>query len=198
MTLIGLVRHGTTVWNLEGRLQGQTDIGLHESGVAQANALGERLKSGRWDAVVSSDLSRAAQTAGIVAGKIGISRVHEDARLRERSFGLLEGTTLEERVRRWGEHWKTVELGVESDESVGKRARDCVMDLCARYPHGNVVVVTHGGLIRQLLRTLFGDKYAQTPLKNSSLTVVKKLRNDWECELFNCTAHLDGDTQVLP
>ncbi len=92
--LIGLVRHGKTDWNAEGKIQGQTDIPLNEEGKAQAIALANRLSGEEriWDAVVSSDLKRAFATAQIIAEKLGIPLLESDSRLRERYFGEVEGT----------------------------------------------------------------------------------------------------------
>jgi probable phosphoglycerate mutase len=101
-----LARHGETDWNLEGRWQGQTDIGLNGSGRAQAAALAERLAGHGIAHVSASDLSRARQTAEIVARRLGVATVAVDHALRERGFGVFEGLTREECAQRFPDSWR--------------------------------------------------------------------------------------------
>lgn len=96
--ILGFVRHGTTEWNREGRLQGQLDTQLTEEGKLQAVKLGKALRGGPWHGLVASDLTRARVTAELIAEHAGIPLLLTDARLREKSFGDLEWTTVEERV----------------------------------------------------------------------------------------------------
>lgn len=72
MTRIGLIRHGSTAWNKEGRIQGHTDNPLDEEGLQQAEAIAERLSGEHWDYIYSSDLLRARQTAEVIAAKLGL------------------------------------------------------------------------------------------------------------------------------
>ncbi|MBX6395401.1 MAG: histidine phosphatase family protein, partial [Alicyclobacillaceae bacterium] len=88
--VICLVRHGETVWNREQRLQGHQDIPLTDKGREQARAVARRLSTEPWDLVYSSDLSRARETAEIIAKHCGV-RVVTDPRLRERFYGRFEG-----------------------------------------------------------------------------------------------------------
>ena len=85
MSRIGLIRHGSTRWSREDRTQGFTDIHLDEQGMNQAHALAERLSKENWEIICSSDLSRASQTAEIIAEKLGIREINLDERLRERN-----------------------------------------------------------------------------------------------------------------
>ncbi len=120
---IGWIRHGRTEWNALGKIQGQTDIPLNEEGIRQARALAERLAADgmHWDGVVSSHLSRARETARIIAEKLEIPLLEPDERLQERYFGEIEGTTEQERISRWGEQWRQTYEGQESDELVRAR-----------------------------------------------------------------------------
>ena len=117
MIKIGIIRHGSTTWNVEGRAQGNSDIPLDEEGLLGANKLAERLKKENWDIVYSSNLMRAKQTANIIAVKSGIP-IYLDPRLREVGGGLIEGTTEDERVLKWGEKWWHLDLGMEKATKV--------------------------------------------------------------------------------
>src|SRR5687768_8927226 len=101
-----LVRHGVTVWNTEGRLQGQTDTPLAPEGIEQAHKLAARLSLEKVDAVWSSDLQRAYKTAEIIAMSHGLE-VTVSPVLREAGFGLWEGLT-ESEILDLGheEHWE--------------------------------------------------------------------------------------------
>jgi broad specificity phosphatase PhoE len=148
-----LARHGETDWNREHRVQGQTDVPLNAAGLAQAESLADSLSAERLDAVYSSDLARARQTADAVARRQGLEVV-TDAALREKNFGSWEGLTdveIAERfpdaVRgRWGDGERT--------EDVAARVLPAIELIRARHPDGLVLVVSHGGAIRIVLDQL--------------------------------------------
>ncbi|MFD0680902.1 MULTISPECIES: histidine phosphatase family protein [unclassified Paenibacillus] len=190
MITIGLIRHGTTEWNLVGRMQGQMDTDLAEVGRLQAERLGERLKSETWDGIMSSDLIRAKQTAQTISDKTGTPIWGLDSRLRERHFGQLEGTTLDDRLNRWGEGWRELDLGMESDEDLLARWFSFLQDLEAEHRGKKVLIVSHGGYIAPVLEHLMG-KPVESHLSNTSLTVIKRDISMWNCLLLNCTAHLN-------
>ncbi|MEF3301783.1 histidine phosphatase family protein [Paenibacillus sp. GYB003] len=189
-TTFGLVRHGTTDWNLAGRLQGQNDIPLNEAGRWQARAIGERIRKERWDAVVSSDLSRAKETAELIADIAGIGPVRCDRRLRERTHGRLDGTTLEDRIAAWGADWRLLDHGVETDERMYARGIECIEQLARDYAGKRVLVVTHGAFIGVLLNRML-ERMPEGSLQNTSLTIVERTADGgWTCPLFNCTSHI--------
>lgn len=155
-TTIALVRHGETDWNRERRIQGSTDIPMNDRGRAQSRATAERLAAAdaaRWDAVVTSPLSRSAETAAIIAHRLGLDDPTHEPALAERRHGVLEGLTTEER-RRLEADAVPIE-GLESRVSVVSRAVPALLDLAARHPGGAVVAVTHGGVIQSLLLHLW-------------------------------------------
>lgn len=191
MIEVALVRHGETDWNRQGRMQGHRDIPLNANGLRQASRLAVRLSSGHWDMVVTSDLGRAEATAEQVARAAGIHRVVRDPRLRERSFGRLEGTTLNERIKRWGHNWHRLDHGTESDESLFMRVQSFLDDL-ARRERGRIVVVTHGGWIRCLFRRLFPELQGAHP-GNTSVSLLQYSGGKWRCILYNDTSHLASD-----
>ncbi|WP_116107248.1 histidine phosphatase family protein [Lewinella sp. IMCC34191] len=189
MTKIGFIRHGITDWNAAQRIQGQTDIPLNETGRSQVRALAERLRDEAWDYIYSSDLSRARETAEIIARAIGLSLVL-DQRLREMGCGQIEGTTLEERVSRWGDDWRTHSLGIETKESIVSRGLSFVTEIVDRHPDANVLIVSHGAILRQTLLHLLPPAACQERLRNTSVTALTYRQGDWSCELYNCVKHI--------
>ncbi|MEI5582337.1 MULTISPECIES: histidine phosphatase family protein [unclassified Agromyces] len=152
-TTIALVRHGETDWNRDGRIQGSTDIAMNDRGRRQARATAARLAAARWDAVVTSPLSRSAETAGIIARRLGLPEPGHDPALAERRHGILEGLTREDR-RRLEADAVPIE-GLESRVSVVSRAVPALLALAGRHPGGAVVAVTHGGVIQSVLLHLW-------------------------------------------
>jgi probable phosphoglycerate mutase len=191
MTEIAIIRHGTTSWNKAGRLQGYSDIPLDEEGIEQAMKLGQRLSNENWDLVYSSHLIRARQTAAIIAQEINISSVIEDARIGEAGGGLIEGTTEEERLLKWGADWKLQDLGMETNESVITRGLSFLEELVAENQGKKIVLVTHGSFIRQMLNRIVPAMSPTPAMKNTSFTRLLLAENSWNCELFNCIQHLD-------
>ncbi|MFB9329596.1 histidine phosphatase family protein [Paenibacillus aurantiacus] len=190
---IGLIRHGKTDWNALGKIQGQTDTPLNEEGIRQAGLLAQRLRREdvRWDAIIASDLARADETARIIAQTLGIPQLPGDARLRERYFGEIEGTTEEERLARWGADWRSQPHGQESDEVLRGRAMAFVDDLAAHDAENrSILVVTHGSLLAQLLKGLCAE-LADKPIGNVSLSIFERETDRWQPLLHNCTLHLD-------
>ncbi|MCS0638134.1 histidine phosphatase family protein [Streptomyces sp. LP05-1] len=160
---IVLWRHGQTSWNLERRFQGTTDIDLTETGVAQARRAARLLAALKPDAIIASDLRRAADTAGELAALTGLV-VGQDAALRETYAGNWQGLTHEEIVERHGEQyaaWKRGEPvrrgGGELETEVADRAAPVVLAQADKLPDGGVlVVVSHGGTIRTTIGRLLG------------------------------------------
>jgi probable phosphoglycerate mutase len=158
-----LWRHGQTAWNLERRFQGSTDIELTEAGVLQARRAARLLASLNPDAIVASDLKRAAATAGELAAVTGLD-VSYDAALRETYAGAWQGLTHEEIVERYGEQyaaWKRGEPvrrgGGELETEVADRAAPVVLHHAEKLPDdGTLVVVSHGGTIRTTIGRLLG------------------------------------------
>lgn len=191
--LIGLVRHGETSWNAVKRIQGQTDIPLNENGIRQAKLLAARLQADDriWNYVITSDLQRAAATGQFIADALDIPVLPPDQRLRERYFGEVEGTTLEERVERWGEQWKELELGAESDELMRARGLELLEELYGRYPKANILCVSHGSFIAQLLLAVFPEIEDQR-IDNLSYSILRRNVDGWELMQHNCTKHLNA------
>ncbi|MCX5140204.1 MULTISPECIES: histidine phosphatase family protein [unclassified Streptomyces] len=160
---IVLWRHGQTAWNLERRFQGSTDIDLTEEGVGQARRAARLLASLKPDAIVASDLRRAAATAAELAAITGLGIAH-DPGLRETYAGAWQGLTHEEIVGLYGEQyaaWKRGEPvrrgGGELETEVADRAAPVVLAHADKLPDdGTLVVVSHGGTIRTTIGRLLG------------------------------------------
>jgi broad specificity phosphatase PhoE len=152
VTRLLLVRHGQSVWNADGRWQGQADPPLSELGEQQAAAAATRLDG--IAAVYSSDLVRAHRTAEILAARLGTTPV-VDPRLRERHAGSWEGRTRVEIEAEWPGYLGSGRRpeGYEPDESVLARAVHALGAIAA-VNDGDVLVVTHGGVVRTLERHL--------------------------------------------
>jgi uncharacterized phosphatase len=147
--LLYLVRHGETDWNREHRIQGTTDVPLNDTGRAQAATAGDLLSRRHWDAVVASPLSRAFETASIIADRLGLPEPTTDAGLVERNYGEAEGLTYEDMQARFP--GDTAVPGREEREDVAARALDALVRVALAHPEQSVVIVSHGGLIRAVL-----------------------------------------------
>lgn len=155
MRRVILWRHGRTEWNVAGRVQGQTDIPLDEVGRRQAADAAARLASLRPDRIVSSDLSRAADTAQALAERTGLT-VDLDPRLRELAFGVREGLTWQEswdrfpdQMKAWAEGDETQVEGAETHAQAGSRLAAALRDHLEVLPSGQtLVLVAHGAVLR--------------------------------------------------
>ena len=161
MTLLTLVRHGQTDWNLQGRIQGSTDIPLNDTGRQQAAAVAERLAAVPFDHVYTSPLSRAVETAEIVAGALALPAPLVAVGMREHEFGEAEGLLWDQYVDRF--HGRRDDVpGAESVRQLTDRALASLerIDLAARRRSApreeSVLVATHGGVIRALLEHASG------------------------------------------
>lgn len=190
MTLIGLIRHGVTDWNDEYRAQGQVDIPLNDEGRRQAELLSKRMENEEWDYIYSSDLSRALETAEMI-GRIKNVEVKTDPRLREMNCGLIEGTTEQDRVSKWGYGWSKLDLGIEPNAEIITRGMNCLMDISERHPDKKILIISHGALIGLTLKKLIPHIDTEEHLHNTSVTILNKDRFRWDCELYNCITHLN-------
>lgn len=154
VTRVLALRHGESEWNAVGRWQGQADPPLTDAGMLQAVAAAEVL--GTFDAVWASSLQRAAYTAAIIAEALGIGPVQVDPNLMENAFGPWQGLTIHEIEEGWpnylAEHRRPE--GAEQAEEVTGRALAALRRIAAEHPGGEVLVVTHAGLLRTVRRAL--------------------------------------------
>lgn len=176
-----LLRHGQTEWNNQSRYQGQTDISLNEAGRDQAESAAPRMSAYSIDAVYASDLKRAWETAEIVSRGTGLE-VRPDPRLREMSFGVFEGLTFDEINEQWPNElsaWitdrsNTPPEGEPKDQFVG-RLKEFLADIEANHQDEVVLIVSHGGPLKAIIRLLLGLNGSARwtfKLSNCSLTEI--------------------------
>jgi len=179
-----LWRHGQTIWNVERRFQGQTDIPLDETGEAQADYAARRLATLRPDAIVSSDLIRAQSTAAPLARLTGLT-VTLDKDLRERFGGDWEGLNDEEIAERYPAERATWNPpNGESTVAVADRVRAALERTAASLAAGQLaVVVSHGAALRLGMERLLGlpeEAFgALGPLSNCSWSVLSQRHDRW-------------------
>ena len=172
MVEILLIRHGETAWNAEKRMQGHLDISLNDAGLRQAKALGMALRDEPLDAIISSDLQRAHQTAQALAAPRGMP-VALDAGLRERCFGIFEGLLYAELAQAHpNAHaaWKAREMdarypsGVNHAETLREfsaRVLATIDRLAGTGGHRKIALVTHGGVLECVHRAATGTSLTQ-------------------------------------
>jgi 2,3-bisphosphoglycerate-dependent phosphoglycerate mutase len=175
-----LFRHGETDWNREGRLQGHTDTLLNTTGLAQAQALAERLRPHRLDAVVSSDLARAWTTGEIVAKGLGVPLISEPG-LREANIGEAEGLFWPEVKSRFGEtlteRWFTDDdaafPGGETGLETRSRGLAALRRFVAGQPYRRIGVSTHGAMVRQLMKHALPPGSPPAKTRNTVLYLLR-------------------------
>jgi probable phosphoglycerate mutase len=158
-TRILAIRHGETAWNVDTRVQGQLDVPLNDTGRWQAHRLALAIAEEALDAIYSSDLLRALETAQAVASGSG-REIVTDVGLRERGFGVFEGFTFDEIAQRWpeqSERWRRrdPDFGPEGGESLRDfyaRSVAAAERLAAAHPGQTIALVAHGGVMDCLYR----------------------------------------------
>ncbi|MBT2565028.1 histidine phosphatase family protein [Arthrobacter sp. ISL-85] len=182
LTTFALVRHGQTDWNAERRLQGSTDIPLNDVGRGQARDAVATLAPYEWDAIVSSPLSRAAETADLIAEGLGLKVARRVPELTERSFGPAEGMQA-------GPELEALRVpggfkGAESEDEAAERGLAALEALAEEYRGQRLLVVTHGTLLRVSLSRAISQTLAS--VDNAALNLAHHHAIDgWKLEYFN-------------
>jgi len=182
LTTFALVRHGQTDWNAQRRLQGSTDIPLNDVGRSQARDAVAVLSGQEWDAIVSSPLGRAAETANLIADGLGLSVARHIPELTERSFGPAEGLQA-------GPELDALRIpggfrGAESEDEAASRGLAALETLAEEFRGRRVLVVAHGTLIRVSLSRAIGRTLQS--VDNAVLNLAHHHAVDgWQLEYFN-------------
>lgn len=191
-----LLRHGRTEWNASGRFQGQLDSALDLIGRAQAKAAAVAVAPMQPDALLTSDLARAVDTATAVGEEAGLSPV-VDVRLREIFLGRWEGLTRAEARAQFPAEYASWQAGVdarrgdgETYAEVGARAVSCVLERLDELGAGSLVVaVTHGGTARATIGTLLDldpdTWWRLAPLGNCRWSLLSDKGRGWRLEEHN-------------
>lgn len=198
MTVLVLLRHGESAGNREGRRQG-LDSPLSEEGRRQAELLAERLSLWKVDAIYSSDMVRAKQTASIIASTRGLPVVLAPA-LRETDCGILGGLTMSEARERFPERFEGWTNPFDLRAFNGEHVRDMELrvngfleSLIASSPDRTICLVTHGGPIKALVARVLGltfiDICDSVRFDNAGVTVLE-CGHRWVIRCLNDTAHL--------
>jgi len=208
MTRVFLIRHGETEWNKKRIMQGSTDIPLNETGLEQAKKLGNRFKDIKLDAIYSSRLKRASQTAQKIAKHQNLE-VQEIEDLNERNYGILEGKSGKElktpplkeiNERRRTEPDFKIPDG-ESFQEFQNRVTVAIIDIIENQSGCNIAIVVHGAVKRALL-IKFLDKKTRDEIESDGIQLLKmRTPNTSVTELdfsedpklikLACTKHLD-------
>ncbi|CAN6680176.1 unnamed protein product [Malus baccata var. baccata] len=197
-----VVRHGETAWNADRRIQGHLDVDLNDAGRQQAAAVGNRLsKDPKISLVYSSDLSRAYETAQIIASKCGGLTVATDPDLRERHLGDLQGIVYHELAKLKPqahqaflsrETCQEIPGGGESLDQLHRRCTSSLQRIGNKHKGERVVVVTHGGVIRTLLKKGYPNGKSIGKVANTSIQIFHLYDDEkWAVKSSGDVSHLN-------
>lgn len=204
-TKLCLIRHGETSWNAERRLQGHTDIPLNNKGIQQARQMAQAIKNTKlsFDALYTSDLKRAADTANAIVELFGVE-ARVDSALRERHFGALQGLTIQEapllQPTIWQAHIaRDLEHELDGGESIHQfalRVQTVLDKIQEQHTGQTILLVSHGGTLDMVYRiackqALSTERVASVP--NASLNWITHQEGEgWSVERWADTRHLEG------
>jgi probable phosphoglycerate mutase len=197
-----IVRHGETVWNLEGRQQGHLDSPLTATGLQQAEALANRLSALPFSKLYSSDLGRSWHTAEIIAAKTA-HKIESEPRLRERHLGVLQGLTKTRMQEEFPADYLVYKSGapeqrIREGQSLQEYFTSSVAlaeELAARHEKETIVLVTHGGFLSSLFRHVLGLPLVaprRFKLANGSFNLFGYQNGRWHLQIWGDISHLRG------
>ena len=178
--VFAFIRHGQTDWNRDDRLQGSSDIPLNDVGRQQAHEAAAILRGGGWEAIVSSPLSRARETAEIMAADLGIELGPSYAAFVERDYGVNEGGSSSEIVAK---HPNRDYPGAESLASVVARGTAGLAMVAADFGETPTIIVCHGTIIRYTLAALAGRRVPG--ILNGSISTLDLVDGVWQVLTVN-------------
>ncbi|WP_374515987.1 histidine phosphatase family protein [Niveibacterium sp.] len=204
-----LIRHGETDWNVARRIQGHTDIPLNHTGLEQARLLAQSLADEQFDAIYSSDLGRARQTAEAVAHRLH-QTVRLDPLLRERHYGEFQALTYDEARARFPDAYAHFEArmpdadfpgGGESLNVFLARVRGALNRIADAHPGSSVLVATHGGVLDMAHRVAADlplERRRDFPISNATVNWLMREDGEWRILVWDERSHLDRALDELP
>lgn len=197
-----LIRHGETVWNAEGRIQGKGDSPLTERGVAQAKAVAKRLQHEPFTMLYASHLGRVIETARYIAAITGHT-LTIDERLQERHYGLFEGLTYADAQLQHPEIFAAYQQqryaadyahpGAESLRQLSERGQAVLQALAEKHPGERLAIVSHGAFLGAVLRHILGVPLGGRHgfrLANGSISEIVFADGDWRVKTLGEVYHL--------
>ncbi|WP_026569001.1 MULTISPECIES: histidine phosphatase family protein [Sediminibacillus] len=190
--MICLVRHGETDWNLQGRLQGETNIPLNETGIQQAKECRDYFKDMHMDRIITTPLIRAQKTAEII-NENWQKPIEIMEAFKERSFGEAEGMPMEERNRLYPNRNYP---GQEPLDAFRERVMKGIEEVSKKYMEEELLLVAHGGVINVILSTVSNGKIGtgKTKLINACISNIELLKEGWKVHNYNQIDHLSHYT----
>ncbi len=206
-TLLVVVRHGETEWNVTKQLQGQQNSELTNLGKEQAEQTTEALRYNKFDALYTSNLKRSIETAQIV-NQYHHLEILTDSSLAERNFGIMEGRTSKELQEEYPEIYskylsretKYQIPGGESLESFFKRVKTGLNSIIEQNTGKRILIITHGGVLDCMIRIIF-DYPLRAPrqfsIYNASINIISITRGTWFLEQWGSISHHKGSSLNL-
>jgi len=196
-TEIYIIRHGETIWNKDGVVQGHMNSILSEKGIKQAKSVAERLKKYHFDVIYSSDLIRAMDTANYI-NEYHNKVIIVDETLRERSLGVLEGKAWpvikKDHVKAAnvffdGKNDEQIPGGGESKIQFANRIKSFMDRLIIQEEGKRILIITHGCLINFWMKIVLGvpyeDKNKLSYVENGKINKFSYKKGKWTLEKFN-------------
>jgi probable phosphoglycerate mutase len=200
-TKLIIIRHGETLWNIEGKKQGQLDSPLTSLGIKQAKALAQRLTEESFTDLYTSDLGRAYKTAEYIAAQTN-HKIFPEQRLRERNFGIFQGLTDKQIENKYPAEYNSyltnrVDYVIPDGESLRQfyaRVTDFLESLITFHDGQIVTIVTHGGVIDGWFRYIFDlplGTVRRAKLWNASINcIVHEDKGGWTLHTWGDVNHV--------
>ncbi|XP_039158377.1 phosphoglycerate mutase-like protein 4 [Eucalyptus grandis] len=205
---IVLIRHGQTDWNVDRRIQGQSDVKLNEVGRQQTRAVADRLfKEREISAIYSSDLKRAIETAEVIAAACGVREVIKDPDLRVQNPGKLQGLSSKEAASLYPQIYEAYRSrscdqempdGGESKYQVYQRCTSCLQNIGLKHKGERVAVVTHGTVHTSIYLQARPNEGPSPKVQNGSISILHLFsRDDWVVKSWGDHSHLNQTEEKL-
>ncbi|AGF78433.1 fructose-2,6-bisphosphatase [Desulfocapsa sulfexigens DSM 10523] len=187
-TLIALLRHGKTLWNEEGRIQGRQDSPLSSKGSKQVHDWGRFIGNYAIDHIVASDLGRVRETVAIIQQYCNSVPVEWKQSLREQAWGEWEGKSFRELKNQQPEElatqiragWDFRPPGGESRKEVLQRALPVIKDIPRKYPGKRILVISHEGIVKSIIYHLAGRAFLPEEEKLLQKRQLHLLLGGWD------------------